>query len=221
MTNQETGAAVRPAAQTAPQINNSEAAAEPSAAPETSLLNAPSVPAQTPGEPGSAPENSGGNQPQTRTDAVQDPPSYDIQFPEDFSVRPEALEAFKRLAREISLTEEQAQKLADYEVSLSRKGEENAAEEKRQTLERWAAQTKRMYGAKLEEEISFALRAADAFGGPDFRALLEDTGLGNHPVIIRTLSGIGRRISEDAFPGGKPSAPRDKTFAEALYGKNN
>ena len=37
------------------------------------------------------------------------------------------------------------------------------------------------------------------------RELLEETGLGNHPVVIRTLSGIGRTISEDISAGGMPS----------------
>lgn len=189
---------------------------------ENTLLNAPSAPAQ-PGETeGSVPIDGDGNQPQTRTESRQDPPSYDgLIPPEGMSFAPETLETFKTLAREINLTEEQAQKLVDYEASLAARGQADVQEEKRQTLERWAQQTRTLYGAKLEEELSFALRAADSFGGPDFRALLEDTGLGNHPVIIRMLSGVGRAIGEDAFPGGKPSVPGDKTFAEALYGKNN
>ena len=188
---------------------------------ENTLLNVPSAPAQPAGEE-SSPIAPTGNQPQMRTDPRQDPPSYDgLTPPEGVSFEPETLEAFKTLAREINLTEEQAQKLVEYEGSLAARGQADAQEEKRQTLERWAQQTRTLYGAKLEEELSFALRAADTFGGPDFRALLEDTGLGNHPVIIRTLSGVGRAIGEDAFPGGKPAAPRDKTFAEALYGKNN
>lgn len=194
----------------------------PSAAdtPENTLLqNAPSAPAQQAED--ADPGREAGNQTETRTDLSQDPPSYNVTLPEGFNCTPETLEAFKTLAREINLTEEQAQKLVDYESSLAVRADADMQEEKRRTLERWAQQTRTLYGAKLEEELSFALRAADTFGGPDFRALLEETGLGNHPVIIRTLSGVGKSIGEDAFPGGKPAAPRDKTFAEALYGKNN
>lgn len=187
--------------------------------PDQTILNAPSQTALAAGGV-SAPQD--GNQPAEGTAPRQDPPSYDnLKLPENCSAAPETLEAFKTLAREINLTEEQAQKLVEYEASLAARGADEADEEKRQTLERWAEQTRTLYGAKLEEELSYALRAADAFGGPDFRALLEDTGLGNHPVIIRTLAGIGKAVSEDVFPGGHPAAPRDKTFSEALYGKNN
>lgn len=188
---------------------------------EDTLLNAPSAPAQmAEKEESAALDKTPGTPLEPQTPTRQDPPSFDgLTVPAGISFAPETFEAFKNLAREINLTEEQAQKLVDYESSLVERGHADAQEEKRQTLERWAQQTRTLYGAKLEEEISFALRAADAFGGPDFRALLEDTGLGNHPVIIRMLSGVGKAIGEDAFPGGKPAAPQDKTFAEALYGK--
>lgn len=191
--------------------------------PAPDFLQTPSAPEvlASAGE-GSAPSNTSGNQPGPQAAPLQDPLSYEnLTLPENCSAAPETLDAFKALAREINLTEEQAQKLVDYEASLALCEGEAAEEEKRQTLERWAGQSKALYGAKLEEELSYALRAADAFGGPDLRTLLEDTGLGNHPVIIRTLGGVGRAMSEDVFPGGKPSAPQDKTFAEALYGKNN
>ncbi len=143
----------------------------------------------------------------------------DVKWPEDMLTEPEQVNAFKTLAGELKLSSEQVQQLVDFERKAAQHNAAVMAEEKREIISRWAQETKKMYGAKLEEEISFALRAANTFGGPDLRALLEDTGLGNHPVIIRTLSGIGRSISEDACPGGQPSAPQDKTFAEALYGK--
>lgn len=147
--------------------------------------------------------------------------SYEgLSLPEDISFPTENLAAFKQLAREMNLAEEQVQRLLDFESAHLRANFQQAQEQKRHTVERWAEETRALYGAGLEKELSYALRAADAFGGPELRTLLEDTGLGNHPVIIRTLSEIGKAISEDACPGGKPAAPQDKTFTEALYGKN-
>ena len=152
---------------------------------------------------------------------VQDQPSYDtVEWPQDISFDAAQVARFKTLAQELKLSAEQVQKLVDLQTGFARENNTRQTEEKREVLARWAQQTKTLYGAKLDEEISYALRAADSFGGPDLRALLEDTGLGNHPVIIRTLAGIGRCISEDACPGGQPAAPQDKTFAEALYGKS-
>lgn len=131
------------------------------------------------------------------------------------------LETFKNLASEWKLAAEQVKKLQAFSDEIAQHAAQQAQEAKRAQTVAWAHQTRALYGAGLEREIGFALRAADTFGGPELRQLLEETGLGNHPVVIRTLSGIGRTISEDASTGGIPSAPQDKTFAEALYGKRN
>ena len=152
----------------------------------------------------------------------QDSFSYEnVQLANDVSFDAKDWDEFKTLARELKLSAQQVQKLADFESSCAKRKAEAAVTQKHQQTTAWANQTRALYGAGLEEEITFALRAANAFGGQEFRALLEETGLGNHPVIIRTLSGIGRTISEDTCPGGTPAAPQDKTFAEALYGKRN
>ena len=152
----------------------------------------------------------------------QDPSADgELQLSPEVSVASQDLADFKALVAELKLSSQQVQKLVDFESACTkRKAEENAVQ-KRQQAAAWAQETKALYGAGLEQEITFALRAANTFGGPELRTLLEETGLGNHPVIIRTLSGIGRTISEDACPGGTPAAPQDKTFAEALYGKRN
>ena len=183
-------------------------------------LHAPSAAAQATPAAGQAASPAATDPASQQNPEVQDRPSYEsITWPEDISFQPDKLQAFKELAGELKLSSEQVQKLVDFETQAARENAAQIDEEKRNIVAEWARQTKALYGAKLDEEISFALRAANAFGGPEFRALLEDTGLGNHPVMIRTLVGIGRSISEDACPGGQPAAPQDKTFAEALYGK--
>jgi hypothetical protein len=186
---------------------------------ETSLSATANIIAEGSGR--EAQENALADQSHRQETTPQDPLSYEgLRLPEDISFSSESLESFKQLAREMKLTEEQVQKLLDFESASLRNDAEQTEIQKRHIVERWAEETRALYGAGLEKELSYALRAADAFGGPDLRSLLEDTGLGNHPVIIRTLSEVGKAISEDACPGGKPAAPQDKTFTEALYGKN-
>lgn len=205
-------------------MNETENAAQTQNAPQQTDLNAPSArpyAAYAPGREEETAENiPDRNHP--RTDPAQDQADYEgLQLPEDLNLPGGALEDFKELSRELGLSCEQVQKLLDFETRYARTGAQNGEEEKRQIVERWAEQTKVLYGARCEEEISLAVRAANAFGGPELRDLLEATGLGNHPVIVRTFNEIGKSISEDVCPGGKPAAPQDKTFAEALYGKNN
>lgn len=142
-----------------------------------------------------------------------------LSFPQDFSAPQETQTAFKELLKQLNIPLESAQQLVDFETDIHRRSHEEQEENKRQIVERWAEESKKMFGANCAEEISFALRAADTFGGAELRELLQETGLGNHPVILRTLSAVGKAISEDVCLGGKPAAPADKTFSQALYGK--
>ncbi len=163
------------------------------------------------------PESSG-----VQTPSSQDSFSYENLQPADgVSFASADWDTFKSLAAELKLSPEQIEKLVAFEASCAQRKTQAKLDEKRQQSATWANETRALYGAGLEQEIAFALRAANTFGGPELRTLLEETGLGNHPVIIRTLSGIGRTISEDTSAGGVPSAPQDKTFAQALYGKRN
>ena len=154
------------------------------------------------------------------TDEAKLPPSapeqapQELVWPEDISFSKEAQTDFAQLVQTLRLTPQQAQQLIDFETRFARQTvKENQAQQSQ-----WARQTQAFFGPRWQQEISLAVRAADAFGGPQLRALLEETGLGNHPVIVRTFNEIGKRISEDVSSGGSPSVPADKTFTEALYG---
>ena len=138
----------------------------------------------------------------------------ELLWPEDVPFSKEAQTAFAQLAQTLDLTSQQAQQLIDFETRFARQTAK--AQENQQA--QWVQETQSFFGPQWQQEVSLAVRAADAFGGPELRALLEETGLGNHPVIVRTFNEIGKRISEDVSPGGNASAGADKTFTEALYG---
>jgi len=50
----------------------------------------------------------------------------------------------------------------------------------------------------------------DKFGTPELTKLLNASGMGNHPEIIRAFYRAGKAISEDSFVGGsRATAPVD------------
>lgn len=158
-------------------------------------------------------------------DSVETPVPTDpyaaVVLPENSYLQTEDLAAFKQTAAEVKLPVEALQKWLELEETRLQNRSQQAAEAQRQQEAAWARQTQEELGPAWQEEVSKAVRAADAFGGPELRQLLEETGLGNHPVIVRTFAGIGTRISEDSTPGGVlPGGETDKTFTQALYGKN-
>ena len=185
------------------------------------LSNSPE-PASLPTTPGQAEANFPADRPAAQVNHTPTTSHVNTaELPAQFPYTPADWEGFKQLTQQLGLNQEQVEQLLAFETACAAHQTQLRQEDKQKQAVSWARQTRAIYGAGLEEEITFALRAANTFGGPELRALLEETGLGNHPVVIRTLSGIGRTISEDACPGGTPAAPQDKTFAQALYGTKN
>ncbi len=83
----------------------------------------------------------------------------------------------------------------------------------------WAEQTKQKYGDQLPTVLATAARAVQQFGGNELRDLLDQTGLGNHPVLVDAFSKAGALLKEDKSVPSNGAAPTDKTFADALYSK--
>ncbi len=143
-----------------------------------------------------------------------------LQLPAGAEPEEGLLDAFKTLAAELKIPSAAAQRLMDWEFARAERAARTAETLRQEMLQKWADQTKAVLGPRYEENLAKAVRAADVFGGPELRDLLEETGLGNHPVIVKTFYQIGRATGEDVSAGGKETAPGDKTFAQALYGSN-
>lgn len=132
----------------------------------------------------------------------------------------EALATFEPVARELGLSQEQAQKLVDiYGKDIVPKLEQKQAEAWQQQTEQWGNDVradKEIGGDKLTANIGMAQKALDQFGTPELRTYLEQTGLGNHPDLVRCFMKIGKSMGEDSMVmagnGGQRSA------AEVLYG---
>lgn len=143
-------------------------------------------------------------------------PYAEVSLPENSSLSAADLDAFKQAALQVNLP---AQTLQAW-MALEENRLQAAARAAQETQAQWAHQTQALFGPAWQEEVSKAVRAADAFGGPELRKLLEETGLGNHPVMVRTFHAVAKCVSEDVSPGGACHATADKTFTQALYGKN-
>ena len=152
--------------------------------------------------------------------SIPQDPYAEISLPENSRISPDELAAFKQTAAQVKLPAEGLQTWLSYEENRLQTAAEEAEKKRRAELENWARQTQEVFGPAWQAEVSKAVRAADAFGGDPLRQLLEETGLGNHPVIVRTFHAVAQRICEDVTPGGVPNATTDKTFTQALYGKN-
>jgi len=60
------------------------------------------------------------------------------------------------------------------------------------------------WGADYDENLEITKRAFQKFSGAEFDAFLDETGLGNHPVLIRAFFEIGKAMGDDTTPPGTP-----------------
>lgn len=73
-------------------------------------------------------------------------------------------------------------------------------------------------GAKLQESVVKAQRALAAFD-PDgkVKAMLESTGYGNNPDVIRLFARAGAAMAEDKFVAGGGKGGVEKSLADRMY----
>ena len=147
------------------------------------------------------------------------PEAYEFEAAEGVELDTEALKDFEPVARELNLTNDQAQKLVDAYPKILAGVQQRQADAWQKQIEGWAEAVKadkEIGGDKLESNLSAAQRALDQFGTPELKEYLNVTGMGNHPELVKAFVKIGKTMSEDGMVSGKQSGQR--SAAEVLYG---
>ena len=138
---------------------------------------------------------------------------------------PEVLTAFGEVAKELDLPQEAAQKVLDKVAPVMQARQAKVVEDAKQD---WANEVKadqEFGGESLDANLTVAKSALDTFGTDALKSLLSESGLGNHPEVIRFMYRAGKAISEDSYVGNSLGAnakgnsmPRDfNGIANALY----
>ena len=72
------------------------------------------------------------------------------------------------------------------------------------------------WGEELTANLDLARRAARAFASPELKRALEDSGLGDHPALIRVAAEVGRLLDAPAGPAepGLDAADLERLEAE-------
>jgi hypothetical protein len=144
------------------------------------------------------------------------PESYDFTAPEGKEYDAAVLEPFKAAAKEANLTQDAAQKLLD---TMAPALAERQAEQVKAVQDGWleaSRSDKEFGGDKLQENLAVAKKGLDAYASPELKTLLNETGLGSHPEVIRFMFKVGQSTKEDSFvAGGTPKGAADIT--KSLY----
>lgn len=185
---------------------------------EPTTTDSTAAPAAGTAAPASADATAGTQDPKPTQPVV--PESYDLKMPDGVELDQAAATEFTAIAKELKLDQAAAQKLADIGAKMATR----QAEAHAQLVETWTEQVKTdkdIGGDKLEENLGVARKAIDTFGSPELKALLNSTGLGNHPEVVKLAVKVGKAISEDRMVSGAPKSNTSNDPAKKLFPNMN
>jgi len=135
------------------------------------------------------------------------PEKYEIKAPEGMAIDQAMLDTFTPIFKELGISQEGAQKLADaYAPVIKQQMEaqqQAAINEYKTTVENWKSETTKALGANADKELAKAAKAIEKFGSPELRQVLNETGVGNHIHLVRFFAKVGELISQDSFVDSK------------------
>ncbi len=204
-----------PAASTATQGGTAPAAAAAPAAQADGTPAAGASAAATTPNPEGKPASSD-------TAAEGAPETYaDFTAPEGVQLSPELAGEFGTLAKSLNLSQENAQKMVDVAAKLAQHGAQAQAGQVQTIHDEWRALTtadKEFGGEKLAENLAIAKAAMLATTTPQLQMLLDRSGLGNNPEVIRHFLKIAPAFAPDKFVAGGTAPPKAGASAsKVLY----
>ncbi|AWP32034.1 peptidase [Pantoea vagans] len=150
------------------------------------------------------------------------PEAYEFKAPEGAELDKDAVAQFEPIARELNLSQDQAQKLVDlYGSKVMPQLMKQQADTWQKQVADWGTAAKddaEIGGDKFDGNLTRAKQAMDKFATPQLREFLETTGMGNHPELIRVFVKVGAAMSEDGLVTSNEKGQR--SAADVLYGKN-
>jgi hypothetical protein len=149
------------------------------------------------------------------------PEKYEVKAPDGITLDEAMLEKFTPIAKELGLSNEQVQKLADFQATQI----VSAQAAQKQAFETFVQQTEKetidFYGNKLDAELIDVAKGRDQFADQAVLDMLEATGLASHKSFIGMFGRIGRAISEHKLVEGKTAVAEDtRTDGQVIYAKD-
>ena len=153
------------------------------------------------------------------------PEAYELTAPEGMTLDADLLAEATPIFKEIGLSNEAASKVLPLAQSLITKTQEATVQQfidqGNQQRKAWLDAAKadpEIGGPQWDATLHTAGRGLDALGygeGSALRALLNETGLGNHPEMIKAMAKVGSMVGEDgnfvrADAGAKVELPLEK-----------
>jgi hypothetical protein len=153
------------------------------------------------------------------------PEKYELTLPEGQEFDPSFMEAYETAMKDLDLPQEAAQGLIEKIAPALQQHQLASLEAYKAEWTSSSQADKEFGGDKLKENLAVAKTALEKLGTPELQELIDGTGLGNHPEVIRFFYRTGKALSEDTFVGVRkeakgPTGPLSfNDMADRLYQK--
>jgi hypothetical protein len=131
------------------------------------------------------------------------PEKYDIKVPDGMEIDVGTMERFTPVFKEMGFTQDQVQKLADvYAPIIQERIDEfgkSLSESYKKQVSDWKTESEKALGAEKTQKMALAAKAINQIGTPELRAVLDETGIGNHVELVKFFVKVGEIVSEDKF----------------------
>lgn len=130
----------------------------------------------------------------------KDPTGYgEYAVPEGLAWDKGAEKDFYGAAHKAGLTPKQTKAMIDYHVqAVTKMGQAGAGESKAAEEKAWG-ELRTMWGANTDRNVALAQQTVQTLGDKEFVGYLNETGLGNHPAMLKFLAKVGEGLMEDGI----------------------
>lgn len=204
---QETG-------QTAPAVQNVVPTPVSAAAASPAIVSPVQI------QPANAAETVGSAQETLLTKALlASPDDYVFQFAPETVVDTALIDEFRRFAFEQKMSLENARLMAkfyeQYVLGQSKKQNQEQTE-LLQSMQKACEEDSEFGGMNFYDNMRYAKAAILRFDDGSLAKILNDTGFGSHPEVVRFMYRVGKALAEKDMPRAKES-PEEKSVAELFY----
>lgn len=147
----------------------------------------------------------------------------EVELPNGSSEETEMDQWFRKVAHENGFTQKQANEFRKAWVQQNIEQMKAQQEQFDKAREDAEAKLREEYGERFDETIKLAHEGVKQ-RSPEFAKFLTDSGLTNHPEMVKLMADIGQLYAEDKMPGGraigKAERPTDPRAVEAWTFEN-
>lgn len=158
------------------------------------------------------------DEPKPDADKPKEEPKFDLKLGKDSPLNETHVEKIVALAKAQGLSQEQAQALLDRESDLMSEFKEAQVEQLESAKAQWLTQVQKDPEISGKENAEFAKRVVDRFGSDEFKKAVNESGLGNHPELVRVFVRIGKAMADDKLVQPGAQAVGKRSMEDIFYG---